>query len=145
MMISRSGLPPLNGLVAFEAVARHLSFTAAARELRVTQGAISQQVKALEAHLGVGLVRRARPVIGLTAEGEVLATLHKEESFAIAEVVIKAEGLEELDRAGLQRRVGAQTRVSRRKARFWPPRCGPAWTASPTPFAWSGGRPAPTS
>jgi DNA-binding transcriptional LysR family regulator len=73
MVISRRGLPPLNGLVAFEAVARHLSFTAAARELRVTQAAISQQVKALEAQRGVGLVHRARPVIRLTAEGELLA------------------------------------------------------------------------
>jgi LysR family glycine cleavage system transcriptional activator len=73
MVIAGGGLPPLNGLVAFEAVARHLSFTAAARDLRVTQAAISQQVKALEAHLGVGLVRRERPVIGLTAEGELLA------------------------------------------------------------------------
>ena len=73
MTISPSGVPPLTALVAFEAVARHLSFTAAARQLRVTQGAVSQQVKALEAHLGVGLVLRERPVIRLTAEGEVLA------------------------------------------------------------------------
>jgi predicted transcriptional regulator len=44
MVVSRGGLPPLTGLVAFEAVARHLSFTVAARELRVTQAAVSQQV-----------------------------------------------------------------------------------------------------
>ena len=73
MTPSHRHLPPLNALVAFEAVARHLSFTAAARELRVTQAAMSQQVKSLEAHLRVGLVHRERPVIRLTAEGELLA------------------------------------------------------------------------
>ncbi len=42
-------LPPLNSLRAFEAAARHLSFTAAADELNVTPAAISQQIKVLEA------------------------------------------------------------------------------------------------
>ena len=51
-------LPPLNALRAFEAAARHLSFTKAAEELHVTPAAISQQVKALEDHLGVKLFRR---------------------------------------------------------------------------------------
>ena len=45
-------LPPLNGLRAFEAAARHLSFTLAAEELHVTQGAVSRSVKGLEDHLG---------------------------------------------------------------------------------------------
>ena len=45
-------LPPLKALRAFEAAARHLSFTKAAQELFVTQAAISHQVKALEEHLG---------------------------------------------------------------------------------------------
>ena len=54
-------LPPLQWLRAFEASARHLSFTAAATELNVTQSAISQQIKLLENYLGKGLfVRRAR-------------------------------------------------------------------------------------
>ena len=44
----RPRLPPLNNLKAFEAAARHESFTRAAEELCVTQGAVSQQVKALE-------------------------------------------------------------------------------------------------
>jgi hypothetical protein len=48
-------LPQLNALKAFEAAARHVSFTRAAEELCVTQGAISHQVKALEAELGVKL------------------------------------------------------------------------------------------
>ena len=44
-------LPPLNALKAFEAAARHASFTRAAEELFVTQGAVSHQVKALEIEL----------------------------------------------------------------------------------------------
>jgi LysR family glycine cleavage system transcriptional activator len=46
------GLPLLNGLCAFEASARHLSFKRAADELCVTQGAVSQRVKSLEASIG---------------------------------------------------------------------------------------------
>ena len=48
-------LPSLNALRAFEAAARHLSLTKAARELNVTPAAVSHQIKALEADLGVGL------------------------------------------------------------------------------------------
>ena len=51
-------LPSLNGLRAFEAAARHLSFTAAASELNVTQTAISHQIRRLEAELGVRLFVR---------------------------------------------------------------------------------------
>ena len=54
----RRRLPSLNGLKAFEASARHESFTRAAAELNVTQGAVSQQVKALEEELGVKLFFR---------------------------------------------------------------------------------------
>lgn len=53
-------LPSLNALRAFEAVTRHLSLTGAARELNVTPAAISHQIKALEADLGVVLLRRVR-------------------------------------------------------------------------------------
>jgi LysR family transcriptional regulator, glycine cleavage system transcriptional activator len=55
--MSRS-LPPLNALRAFEAAARHLSFTTAASELNVTQAAVSHQIKALEERLGLKLFRR---------------------------------------------------------------------------------------
>jgi LysR family transcriptional regulator, glycine cleavage system transcriptional activator len=48
-------LPSLNGLRAFEAAARHLSFTQAAAELNVTQTAISHQIKRLEDELGMAL------------------------------------------------------------------------------------------
>jgi hypothetical protein len=47
----RPRLPPLNALKAFEAAARHESFTRAAEELCVTQGAVSHQVKVLEVEL----------------------------------------------------------------------------------------------
>ena len=63
-------LPPLNGLRAFEASARHLSFKRAADELCVTPGAVNQQVKSLEASLGLQLFRRFHRGLLLTAEGE---------------------------------------------------------------------------
>jgi len=63
-------LPPLNGLRAFEAAARHLSFKHAATELCVTAGAVSQQVKGLESSLGISLFDRLPRGISLTPEGE---------------------------------------------------------------------------
>lgn len=59
-------LPPLNWLRAFEAAARHLSFTQAAEELRITQSAVSQQIRLLEAHLGEPLFYRRGRGISLT-------------------------------------------------------------------------------
>ncbi|MBF0277871.1 MAG: transcriptional regulator GcvA [SAR324 cluster bacterium] len=64
-------LPSLNGLRAFEATARHLSFKQAGAELFVTPGAISQQVKALEEELGVPLFRRFSRKIELTEAGRL--------------------------------------------------------------------------
>jgi len=63
-------LPPLNALRAFEAAARHLSFTKAADELHVTPGAISQQVKALEEYVGATLFRRMNRALLLTDEAQ---------------------------------------------------------------------------
>mgnify|MGYP000990318428 CR=1 FL=1 len=63
---------PLNALRAFEASARHLNFTRAAEELCVTQGAVSHQVRALEARLGVTLFRRLARGLALTDEAEAL-------------------------------------------------------------------------
>src|SRR6476620_5316289 len=54
----KRNLPPLLALKAFEAAARHLSFTRAAAELCVTQGAVSRQIKHLEAHFGQILFER---------------------------------------------------------------------------------------
>src|SRR5690606_37261176 len=62
-------LPPLNSLVAFEAAARHLSFTLAAKELNVTQGAISRQIRVLEDYLGKALFSRTTREINLTTTG----------------------------------------------------------------------------
>jgi LysR family transcriptional regulator, glycine cleavage system transcriptional activator len=66
------GLPPLNGLRAFEAAARHLSLTKAAAELNVSPGAISHQIRGLEALLGVQLFERRVRAIVLTAAGKLL-------------------------------------------------------------------------
>lgn len=63
---------PLNALRAFEASARHLSFTRAGMELNVTQAAVSAQVKNLEARLGVSLFRRLPRGLALTDEGQAL-------------------------------------------------------------------------
>jgi LysR family glycine cleavage system transcriptional activator len=62
-------LPALNALKAFEAAARHESFTRAAEELCVTQGAVSHQVKALEAELGIKLFNRERQRLVITEAG----------------------------------------------------------------------------
>lgn len=63
-------LPPLNALRAFEAAARHLSVKAAAQELYVTPGAVSQMIKTLEAHLSVRLFQRVNRGIRLTDAGQ---------------------------------------------------------------------------
>jgi len=75
--MDRSRLP-LNALRAFEASARHLSFTRAGIELRVTQAAVSHQVKHLEALLGVSLFRRLPRGLMVTEEGEALLPVVRE-------------------------------------------------------------------
>src|ERR1700693_859998 len=63
-------LPSLNGLRAFEAAARHLSFTVAASELNVTQTAVSHQIRRLEEELGVRLFVRQNRALTLTPEAK---------------------------------------------------------------------------
>lgn len=63
-------LPPLNALKAFEAAARHLSFTKAADELFVTQAAVSHQIKSLESYLSTKLFLRRNRTLLLTEEGQ---------------------------------------------------------------------------
>ncbi|NEY91980.1 LysR substrate-binding domain-containing protein [Tabrizicola oligotrophica] len=71
-------LPSLNALAAFEAVARNLNVTRAATELNVTPGAVSKQIRQLEAELGRQLMQRHSTGISLTSEGEeVAASLHE--------------------------------------------------------------------
>jgi len=64
-------LPPLNAIRAFEAAARHLSFTRAADELHVTQAAVSHQIKVLEDALGVVLFERRNNMVLLTEAGQL--------------------------------------------------------------------------
>ncbi len=66
------GLPSFSALASFEAAARHLSFKNAAAELNVTPGAVSHQVKALEADVGAALFNRVHRGVELTPRGEVL-------------------------------------------------------------------------
>lgn len=73
-----SFIPPLNALLAFEATARHRSFTKAANELHLTQAAISHQIRSLEDRLGTTLFVRAKGRISLTAPGaEYLESVSK--------------------------------------------------------------------
>lgn len=73
MLPARRFLPSLSLLAAFEASARTGSVTAAARELDLTQSAVSRQIKALESQLGVELFVRERQTIRLTVAGETYA------------------------------------------------------------------------
>ncbi|MDA0782327.1 MAG: LysR substrate-binding domain-containing protein [Rickettsiales bacterium] len=66
----KRNLPPLNSLKAFESAARHCSFTVAADELCVTQGAVSKQIKLLEEYLESELFIRTSSGLALTEKGE---------------------------------------------------------------------------
>ena len=78
---------PLNALRAFEASARHLSFTRAADELNVTQTAVSAQVKNLEDRLGARLFRRLPRGLALTDEGQALLPMLTDSFGRIANVL----------------------------------------------------------
>ena len=83
---------PLNALRAFEASARHLSFTKAAIELCVTQAAVSHQVKALEERFGVPLFRRLPRGLALTDEGLALLPSVADSFDRIGQMVERFEG-----------------------------------------------------
>ena len=74
MVTNRRSLPSLAAVRAFEAAARHASFSRAAAELCVTHGAISHQIKGLEAYLGLPLFRRLPRRVILTEHGEAFFT-----------------------------------------------------------------------
>jgi len=80
-------LPPLNALRAFEAAARYLSFKRAGRELHVTPGAVSHQVRQLEESLGVPLFRRLTRALELTPEGHALLPKVQEGLRSLAQAV----------------------------------------------------------
>ena len=87
--MSRSQLP-LNALRAFEAAARHASFTHAAEELHVTQAAVSHQVKALEDTLGLKLFHRERQRLILTEAGRDYLTVIRD---ALDQIAVGTERL----------------------------------------------------
>lgn len=92
-------LPSLTGLITFEAVARHLSFSKAGRELHVTQGAISHRIRALEEELGVVLLARTSRKVRLTEPGRVLLR-------ATAEAFARLRaGITEMEAVGNPKRV----------------------------------------
>ncbi|MDW5376423.1 LysR family transcriptional regulator [Halomonas sp. HP20-15] len=82
---------PLNALRAFEAAARHLSFTQAAIELNVTQAAVSHQVKRLEQRLNVTLFKRLPRGLGITAEGEALLPVLRDSFDRVADIMERLE------------------------------------------------------
>lgn len=83
---------PLNALRAFESSARHLSFTRAARELNVTQAAVSQQVRSLEERLGARLFKRLPRGLGMTDEGLALLPVLSDAFGRIDAVLTQFEG-----------------------------------------------------
>ncbi len=83
---------PLNALRAFEASARHLSFTRAAIELCVTQAAVSHQVKLLESRLNVTLFKRLPRGLMITTEGEALLPVLRDSFDRMAEMLERFEG-----------------------------------------------------
>lgn len=69
--MNRAHLPSIGALAAFESAARHGSFTRAADELHLTQGAVSRQIRQLEAQLGIALFERVRQRVFLTDVGRL--------------------------------------------------------------------------
>lgn len=91
-------LPPLNGLRAFEAAARHLSFSRAAEELFVTPAAISHQIKGLEDYLGVVLFRRMPRAVILTEDAQAVLPLITEAFDKLAQATLL---LKETEQSGV--------------------------------------------
>jgi putative choline sulfate-utilization transcription factor len=104
-------LPPLGALVAFEAVARHLSVTRAADELALTQAAVSRKIRQLEEELGVALFDRLHRALRLTDAGERL------QAAASSSLTHLAETAEQLRRRGQSAQVEVSTTIA--FASFW--------------------------
>lgn len=81
----RRKIPSLQALACFDAAARHQSYTRAAQELSLTQGAVSRQLTALEAFVGVALFKRTRHGVSLTERGRDYA----------AQVALRLQALEQ--------------------------------------------------
>ena len=94
----RHSLPPLNALRSFDAAARHGSFTRAANELCVTQGAVSHQVKALETELGLKLFNRERNGLVITEVGREYLSVVRD---AFDRIALGTERLVSRQRSGV--------------------------------------------
>jgi LysR family glycine cleavage system transcriptional activator len=90
-------LPSLNALKAFEAAGRHESFTKAADELSVTQGAVSHQVKALEIDLGIRLFDRNRQKLSITRAGRAYLDVVRD---AFDRIALETEQIQHQSEAG---------------------------------------------
>src|SRR5258708_29314057 len=90
-------LHSLNALKAFEAAARYESFTKAADELAVTQGAVSHQVKALEAELGLKLFNRERQRLVITDAGRGYLEVVRD---AFDRLAVRTERLPQVPKSG---------------------------------------------
>src|SRR6266404_5888283 len=104
-------VPRLSALLMFEAAARHLSFTLAARELGVTQAAVSQQVRSLEKDLGITLFERMHRGLGLTKRG---TRLQRSVAMALEHIASTADDLR-----GVGEVDGATIGVTLALATFW--------------------------
>lgn len=91
LVIGRSHIPPLSALMAFEAAARHASFSRAAEELNLTQGAVSRQIKLLEDRTGVKLFDRVRKRVTLTSAGSFYAAQVRETLARLASATVEAK------------------------------------------------------
>ncbi|EWY38334.1 hypothetical protein N825_14085 [Skermanella stibiiresistens SB22] len=109
-------LPTLTALRAFEAAARHLSFTKAAEELFITQAAVSRQVRELETWLGKPLFRRLHRQVALTEDGAVLGGHLTESLDGLARIIQSVK-----DPASLSLRVSVEPALA---ARWLVPRLG---------------------
>ena len=83
-------LTHLNGIRAFEAAARHMSFAKAAEELGVTPAAVSQQIKSLEDYLGVVLFKRTKRALFLSETAQAVLPAAREGFDLLASVLTRA-------------------------------------------------------
>lgn len=130
----RVAQPSLTALRAFDQTARHGSFAEAARALNVTQAAVAQQVRALEADLGVPLARRAGRRVELTETGRRFATALAEGFDAIRWAVADMRA----EQAALPVRLGttiylSQTVILPRLHEFWHQHPGVSVSVQPSP------------
>lgn len=117
-------LPPLTGMAVFEAAARHMSFRLAAAELNVTTSAVSRQIKAVEAEIGMALFTRTARGVALTPTGEALFAVLSQSLARISEVVQREKYGARMARVTLA--------CSHAMATMWlMPRMGRFWKAHP--------------